>query len=169
MFEPNKRPSSLRNSRVERIKRKISLYSTVPRDTQQDRPREVTVISALTFMLGSASLITALALLADILAHTTNTIIWLLGIGFVICVLLVAALLFLTALGQWRLRKWGLRLAIADSVVFLLWGVFAVVQVAVGDPLSLLTVQGLIALLAILVAVAILFFLSRPRVRASFR
>lgn len=148
MLEPNSQSAPSRVSRVRHVKDSGLPRLPGARDMQLDRPIGVTIISVIYFIVGGGVWPGLLVLLTALYS-------WIWGVALLL--LLLAAGFILTAVGLWRLRNWGLVLAIISSIVILLSSLTAAVQ---GSYLNLVLA---------LAEVVILFYLVQPKVRAHFK
>lgn len=128
-----------------------------------DRPLGVTAIGAL---LVVAPFVGALGLLAIAVPGTPLDVLWKVNpsgaaafhrypalVGVVVCVLPVAVA---AGVGLLRMRRWGRLLAMALLAVN-----------ALGDAIAI-AAEGARGVVGVLIAVALLVYLSRPRIRRAF-
>ena len=137
----------------------------MPQDAPQKSPRGLTAVAV--FLLFGAAMAalagTTLVLPATILdrAWRLNPVAYAqlapLGTPVGIAFLLLALVLAVAATGWWRRRRWGWILAVVIIAIQLL-----------GDFLNLLSGDVTRAGTGVLIAGALLFYMTRPRVRAAF-
>lgn len=147
-------------------------------NTASARPTSIRVVAALNFVICGLLLLFVVPAVLSILPYVSGARsnpggsgIVLVLVGALAVVALPFVLLFLmTAMGTWRLRKWGLVCVFISCIVCLVSGLGTIYGIATSpDSGGFLTGSGLLSLLVVLAGSVQVYYLFQPGFRAQFR